>query len=132
MNAAILMAAAVAATAGVHTESQAAALRATVGPWRLSAIGGKVGCTVALTDRESLGGRDIQAPAACQRAFPPLKMLSVWRFDEKGALEFSDPTRRHVVAFSGPNGGPYAAVAPDGHAWRLALAAPRLPSALTP
>jgi len=125
MNAAIIMAAMVAAAAGAHTDSQAAALRATIGPWRLSAIGGKIGCTVALTDRESPGGRDLQAPAACQRAFPPLKVLSVWSLDSRGSLVFSDPLRRHIVAFSGPMGGPYAAMAPDGRAWRLALATPR-------
>jgi hypothetical protein len=131
MNAAIIMAAMVAA-ASVNTDSQAAALRATVGPWRLSAIGGKIGCTVALTDRESRGGHDLQSPAACQRAFPPLKVLSVWSMDSRGSLVFSDPLRRHVVAFSGPMGGPYAAVAPDGRAWRLALATARNPVESTP
>lgn len=102
-----------------------AATGATPGPWRLSAVGGKVGCTLALTDLVGPGGRGLQAAPACQRAFPPLKELSVWSVDDKGDLLFSDPDRRHVVAFSGRAGGPYAATAPDGRAWRLDLAAPR-------
>jgi hypothetical protein len=131
MNAAIIMAAIVAAATAAHSDD-VAAVRAAVGPWRLSAVGGKVGCTLSLTDRESPGGRDLQAPAACQRAFPPLKDLSVWSLDAHGALVFSDPARLHVVAFTGPVGGPYAATAPDGMEWRLVAAPAKTPADITP
>jgi len=126
MKTAMIMALAIASVAAPFASSEAAASRAATGPWRLSEIGGKIGCTVALIDRESLGGgHDLLAPGACQRAFPPLRDLSVWRFDERGGLVFSDPERRHVVAFAGPLGGPYAATAPDGRIWRLSAAVPK-------
>jgi hypothetical protein len=126
MKTAIIMAMAIVGVAASFTGSDAAASRGATGPWRLSEIGGKIGCTVALIDRESLGGgHDLLSPGACQRAFPPLKELSVWRFDERGGLLFSDAEGRHVVSFAGPLGGPYAATAPDGRIWRLAAAPPR-------
>ena len=93
-----------------------------IGHWRLSAVGGKVGCTISLTDLERLGGRDLRAPAACQRAFPTLRAFSLWNLDGRGVLRFSDNLQRHFVEFSGPIGGPYAATAPDGRRWRLTAA----------
>ncbi len=126
MKTAMIMALAIAGLAASFGSAQAAAPRDATGPWRLSEIGGKIGCTVALIDRGTLGGgHDVLSPGVCQRAFPPLKDLSVWRFDERGSLIFSDPENRHVVAFAGPLGGPYAATAPDGRIWRLAAAAPK-------
>jgi hypothetical protein len=122
----ILALALVGANASFAADGEPALSRAAIGPWRLSEIGGKIGCTVALIDRASLGGgRDVLAPGACQRAFPPLKDLSVWSFDERGGLVLSDPEHRHVVAFAGPLGGPYAATAPDGRIWRLDATPPR-------
>jgi hypothetical protein len=131
MNAAIILAAIIGGATAAHA-NDGTAVRSVVGPWRLSAVGGKVGCTLLLTDRKTSGGNDLQAPAACQRAFPLLKGLSEWTLDARGALMFSDPARTHVIDFSGPSGGPYAAIAPDGRVWRLAAAATRTPAALTP
>ena len=116
----------------VITQATDAAARTPTGPWRLSAIGGKVGCTLSLTDRERAGGHDLQTPEVCQRAFPLLKGLSVWTVDSRGALLFSDPSRNYVVSFLGPLGGPYAATAPDGRLWRLAMATSRSPSLTNP
>jgi hypothetical protein len=128
MKSMIITALAIAIAATSIAGVEAAPGRAATSAWRLSEIGGKIGCTVDLIDRGSLGGgHDLLSPGACQRAFPPLKDLSVWRFDERGGLVFSDPGRRHVVAFAGPLGGPYAATAPDGRIWRLAAATPRPP-----
>lgn len=127
MKTAMIMALAIASAGAAFASGAAAATpRDATGPWRLSEIGGKIGCTVALIDRAALGGgQDVLSPGVCQRAFPPLKDLSVWRFDERGSLIFSDPERRHVVSFAGPLGGPYAATAPDGRIWRLSAATPR-------
>ncbi len=125
MKTAMIMALAIAAVGASFGSGEAAEPRGATGPWRLSEVGGKIGCTVALIDRARLGGgHDLLSPGACQRAFPPLKDLSIWRFDERG-LVFSDPGHRHVVAFAGPLGGPYAATAPDGRIWRLAAASPK-------
>jgi hypothetical protein len=132
MTAAIIMALALAASNAASPDAGAAAPRAIAGPWRLSVVGGKIGCTLALSDLESPGGLGLGAPVACQRAIPPLRDLSVWNLDARGGLVFSDPARRHVVWFSGPAGGPYAASAPDGRLWRLAIAAPRAPADLMP
>ncbi len=96
-----------------------AAVRADVGQWRLSQIGGKIACTVNLTDQASSGGHALRAPPACHLAFPPLKDVSVWNLDARGAPIFSDPGRQHIVAFSGPAGGPFQATASDGKPWRL-------------
>ena len=128
MNGAIFLALGVALT-GAQTDSLPAAMRADVGQWRLSEVGGKVGCTVNLTDQASSGGHALQAPAACHLAFPPLKDLSLWSLDAHGALVFSDPRRQHVVAFSGPAGGPFQATAADGKAWRLEFAPAHAPTA---
>jgi hypothetical protein len=126
MKPVMIMALALVGVAASFGAGQAGVAGDATGAWRLSEIGGKIGCTVALTDRGRLGGgHDLLSPGACQRAFPPLKDLSVWRFDERGGLVFSDSEHRHVVAFAGPLGGPYAATAPDGRLWRLAAATPR-------
>ena len=66
-----------------------------------------------------MGGHDLRAPAACQRAFPPLRGLTLWKLDQQGSLRFTDNLRNRFVEFTGPVGGPYAATAPDGHKWRL-------------
>lgn len=121
MNAAIFLALGGALTVA-QSDSLPAALRAAVGQWRLSEVGGKVGCTVNLSDQASGGGRALLAPAACHLAFPPLKNLSVWSLDTHGAPVFSDPSRQHVITFSGPAGGPFQATAADGKAWRLEMA----------
>ena len=125
MTAAIIMALAVAASNVAGFDAGAAPSRAIAGPWRLSVVGGKVGCTLALNDLVSPGGLGLGTPAACQRAIPPLRDLSVWNLDGHGGLLFSDPERRHIVWFLGPAGGPYAAAAPDGRLWRLSMATPR-------
>ncbi|MEO8927686.1 MAG: AprI/Inh family metalloprotease inhibitor [Caulobacteraceae bacterium] len=127
MSAAIVVALALAAVAPPHAESvpAPAPARAAVSQWRLSEVGGKVGCTVTLTDQATLGGHVLQAPPACHLAFPPLKDLSVWSTDPHGAPIFSDATHGHAVAFIGPVGGPFQAAAPDGKAWRLEAAPPR-------
>jgi len=122
----MIMALAIASAATSFSACDAAVSRGAAGPWRLSEIGGKIGCTVALIDRESLGGgHDLQAPGACQRAFPALRDLSTWQMDDHGGLILSGPERSHVVAFAGPVGGPYLATAPNGRTWRLAAATSR-------
>ena len=126
MKTVMIMALALAGAAAFVGAADAGVARDATGAWRLSEIGGKIGCTVALIDRQGLGGgHDLLSPGACQRAFPILKDLSVWRFDERGGLVFSDSEHRHVVSFAGPLGGPYAATAPDGRIWRLAAAPAR-------
>jgi hypothetical protein len=54
-------------------------------------------------------------------------VLSVWNLDARSGLVFSDPARGLVVAFRGPLGGPYEAIAPDGRQWRLAAAPVKTP-----
>lgn len=131
MNGAIILVLAVALTA-TQSDSLPAPLRAAVGPWRLSEVGGKVGCTVNLSDQASGGGHALRAPPACHLAFPPLKSLSVWSLDARGAPVFSDPGRQHILTFNGPAGGPFQAIASDGKAWRLEPAAHPVPAASTP
>jgi hypothetical protein len=118
MNGATILALAVALGAG-RGDSLSASARADVGQWRLSEVGGKIGCTVTLTDQASPGGLALQTPLACRHAFPPLRDVSVWNLDARGAPIFSDLRRRRVVAFNGPIGGPFLATASDGKAWRL-------------
>ena len=118
LNSSIFIAAIAAGAPIVHAGDGLSADGA-IGHWRLSAVGGKVGCTISLTDHERLGGRDLRTPAACQRAFPSLRDFSLWNLDGHGVLRFSDSLQRHFVEFSGPIGGPYAATAPDGRRWRL-------------
>jgi|GEM_PF-5713699 len=121
MNAAIILALGVAASA-LQADRLPAPLRAAVGQWRLSEVGGKVGCTLDLSDQASGRGHALLAPAACHLAFPPLKTLSVWSLDTHGAPVFSDPGRQHVITFNGPAGGPFQATVADGKAWRLEMA----------
>ncbi|MEO7026457.1 MAG: AprI/Inh family metalloprotease inhibitor [Caulobacteraceae bacterium] len=98
------------------------------GAWRLAQVGGKIDCTLTLTNHPNAVGRDIEAPIACQRAFPPLKSLSAWALDARGAPIFSDAKNQRRVTFNGPRGGPYAAVALDGKAWRLTAAPAKAPA----
>ncbi len=130
MNGAIILVLGVAVSAA-QPDNLPAAMRADVGPWRLSEVGGKIRCTVNFTDRENGGGHVLQAPGACRLAFPPLKNMSVWSLDIHGAPVFFDPLRHHVVTFSGPVGGPFQAIASDGKAWRLEPAPPPAPTAPT-
>lgn len=123
MNGAIVLALG-AALGATQPDSLPAAMRADVGPWRLSEIGGKVRCTVIFTDRLNGGGHALQAPGACRLAFPPLTNMSAWSLDIDGAPVFFDPLRQHVLTFSGPVGGPFQAIASDGKAWRLEPAPP--------
>ncbi len=132
MSVAIILSAIVATANSPHPDTDIASVRAMVGSWRLSVVGGRVGCTLNLSDREGASGRDLETPAACQRAFPPLKALTVWTLDGHGALVFSDIARHSVVAFTGPTGGPYEATSPDGKAWRLVVAAPKPAADTTP
>jgi hypothetical protein len=132
MNAAFLLSAVLAATNPAHGDTDSSSARTVVGAWRLSEVGGRVGCTLTLTDRQGAGGRDLEAPAACHRAFPPLKALTVWNLDARGEPVFSDTAKRQTVPFAGRLGGPYAATAPDGKAWRLVAASPKTTTAATP
>jgi hypothetical protein len=129
MSVAIILAVALSTASPPHAEGDVLATRAAIGQWRLSEVGGKVGCTVNLTDQASPGGHVLQAPPACHLAFPPLKDLSVWSLDAHGAPIFSDAAHNHVVAFIGPTGGPFQATASDGKAWRLEPAAAHAPTA---
>jgi len=90
-----------------------------VGQWRLSEIGGKVGCTVSLSDAPAGQSNLLQVPGACARAFPPLKDLNAWEVNGSGDISFSGGPDHQSVVFKGPAGGPYEARAPDGSAWRL-------------
>jgi len=131
MSAAIILALGVALTA-TQSDGLPSTLRAAVGPWRLSEVGGKVGCTVNLSDQANGGGHALRAPSACRLAFPPLKNLSVWSLDARGALVFSDPGRQHILTFNGPSGGPFQAIAADGKGWRLEPAPHPVPAASAP
>ena len=95
------------------------------GAWRLSAIGGKVGCTLSLTDATAIGGFEVKVPPACRLAFPPIKDLTAWSVDEKGQIVFSDPVRRRIVSFQPRTEGVWEGQGQDGAAWRLEKAAPR-------
>ena len=128
MNAAIILAAALSVANLSHAQGDSPAARAAIGQWRLSEVGGKLGCTVNFTDRAIPGGLALQAPSACHLAFPPLKDLSVWSLDAHGAPIFSDAAHKRVVAFAGPPGGPFQAIASDGKAWRLEPATARSPT----
>jgi hypothetical protein len=103
-------------------------LRATLGLWRLSEVGGKVGCTLTLTDAPGIGGLEVKAPLACRGAFPALKAVSTWAFDADGAIVFSDPSHQRIVVFHA-HGGAYDAAAADGKVWRLEPAQASRPAA---
>ena len=127
MPLATIMAAALAINGAAPAGGDPAALRAAVGPWRLSEVGGKIECTLSLTERTIPGGRDLTVPPACHRAFPPLKDIAAWSLDPQGAMMFSNAAGRVVVAFTGAAGGPYQATAPDGKVWRIEPAEARGP-----
>jgi hypothetical protein len=125
---AILLAAAVTAPmpapVAARVEPGQASARATVGPWRLSEVGGKIGCTLTLTGAPATAGWEVKAPLACRGAFPPLKEVTAWTLDAEGALALTDSEGRRIVAFATGASGPLEAKAPDGKTWRLELAGP--------
>ena len=99
-----------------------AALKALAGAWRLADVGGKIDCTLTLSDHADPSGRAIEAPLACRRAFPPLNDLTVCSAGAHGASCFTGPRLKRPLQFSGPPGGPFSAVSPDGKPWRLTAA----------
>jgi len=109
-------------------------LAATLGAWRLSEVGGKVGCRLNLTAQPGIGGLEVKVPIACRRAFPALKAVSTWSFDADGAIVLSDPSQHRVLVFKAGPSHAYDAFAPGGKIWRLepagfargAMAPPRL------
>ncbi|MBS0411478.1 MAG: AprI/Inh family metalloprotease inhibitor [Proteobacteria bacterium] len=123
---AIVLAAAVAGPAPSRAEGPGALTRAPVGAWRLSEVGGKVGCTLSLTGAPATAGWEVKAPLACRGAFPPLKEVTAWTLDADGALALTDADGRRIVAFTGA-AGPMEAKAPDGKTWRLEAAGPARP-----
>ncbi|MFI4973607.1 MAG: AprI/Inh family metalloprotease inhibitor [Caulobacterales bacterium] len=92
---------------------------AAAGDWRLSEVGGKVACTLSLTRQTTPDGFEVHAPLACRRAFPPLKEVSAWAMDDKGAIALVDSQHQRIIVFPEVAGAPYQAKAPDGHTWRL-------------
>jgi hypothetical protein len=118
MRPTIVLAALLAIVGAAHAQVERASVRGAVGQWRLSEVGGKVACTLGLTNEASIGGLEVRAPLACRGAFPALKTVSTWSFDADGAMVFSDPTRRRIVTFHAHGRG-YDAAAPGGKTWRL-------------
>jgi hypothetical protein len=108
--------------------AEAPSLHATLGLWRLSEVGGKVACTLTLTDAPGIGGLEVKAPLACRGAFPALKDVSTWAFDADGAVVFSDPSQRRIGVFHA-RGAAYEAAAADGKVWRLEPAPAARPAA---
>lgn len=98
--------------------------RAAVGLWRLSEVGGKIGCTLTLTGAPAPSGWEVKAPLACRGAFPPLKEVTAWMVDADGALALTDSVGRRIVAFPNTAGPSAEAKAPDGKTWRLEAAGP--------
>ncbi len=94
---------------------------AVAGAWRLAEVGGRIDCTLTLADGGNPPSRAVQAPIACQRAFPPLKAITTWSVGSHGAPVLAGPKTK-PLAFTGPAGGPYVATAPDGRVWRLTAA----------
>jgi len=97
----------------------AAAPVGVAGPWRLSEVGGKVGCTLSLTEAPAIGGYEVKAPAACRLAFPPIKGVSTWSVDGAGSLVLSDPERRRIVLLQARSASLWEGPGPDGGDWRL-------------
>ncbi|HEY1753254.1 MAG TPA: AprI/Inh family metalloprotease inhibitor [Caulobacteraceae bacterium] len=116
MRRAALIAVAFALCGTAHATDDAA--RAS-GDWRLSAVGGKVACTLTLTRQTSFAGFEVKAPLACRRAFPPLLSVAAWALDDKGGIVLSDARAQPIVTFAAQARGPYETKAPDGHTWRL-------------
>ncbi len=121
---AILLAAAVSVTTPVRADTAPASVRATVGAWRLSEVGGKVACTLSLTGVPASAGWEIKAPLACRGAFPPLRQVAAWSLDAEGALALTDAEGRRIVTFPAGPAGPMEAKAPDGKTWRLEAVGP--------
>ncbi len=100
-----------------------AAIHAGVGAWRLSEVGGKVDCTVELTDEapapKSPGGRTAKAAFACRQAFPALLDLATWSLDDKGEIVLADAAGKPLAVFAGQPGGGFEAKAAGGRVWRL-------------
>ena len=115
-----LLALAAAAMAGAGAaQNDTASVKAAAGQWLLSEVGGKVACTLDLTDQQSQGARAAKAPFACRQAFPPLQGLSAWSLDDKGDIVLSDAGGKAIVTFAGQPGGPYEAKTASGALWRL-------------
>jgi hypothetical protein len=106
------------------------------GDWRLSAVGGRIACTLTFTTQAGVGGYEVKAPLACRRAFPALKDVAAWAVDDKGGIVLSDAKAAMIVTFPAQGASPYEAKAPDGHTWRLEplkpLAEPPAPTPPTP
>ncbi len=92
---------------------------AAYGDWRLSEVGGRVACTLTLTNQSSPGGFEVKAPLACRQAFPLLKTVAAWAVNDKGAIVLSDAQAHPIIVFPQVEGAPYEAKGPDGGSWRL-------------
>jgi len=130
MYGAIILVAAIAAV-GAPTADAPQAPRVAAGPWRLTQVGGKVGCTVNLTDHTAPGGQDVKFPSVCRRAFPALKDLAAWSVDPQGSLVFANARGQRIVALAGSPGGSYEAKTADGTVLHLE-SAPSAPSPTPP
>jgi hypothetical protein len=89
------------------------------GDWRLSEVGGRIACTLTLTDQSMLRGFQLRAPLACRRAFPALRSVAAWAVDDRGGIVLSDSNAQPIVTFPAALRGPYETKAPDGRTWRL-------------
>ena len=126
---AVMLAQAPSAPAPAAAPGETDSVRAAVGAWRLSEVGGKVDCTLDLADTApgpggQAGARPATAAFACRQAFPPLKALAAWSLDDKGDIVLADAAGKPLAVFVGQAGGPFEAKAPGGKTWRL-QAAPR-------
>ncbi len=125
---AVMLAQAPSAPAPVAAPGATAPVRAAVGAWRLSEVGGKVDCTLDLADQTpGTGGapaRPAKAAFACRQAFPPLQALATWSLDDKGDIVLADAAGKALAVFVGQSGGPFEARAPGGKTWRLQAAKP--------
>jgi hypothetical protein len=106
-------------TAGPALAAADLAMARAAGDWRLSEVGGKVACTLTLTRQTSFAGFELKAPLACRRAFPALKTVANWAFDDKGGIVLSDARAQPIVTFPIQSKGPCEAKAPNGRTWRL-------------
>jgi len=113
MYGAIILAAAIAG-GGAQGADAPAGPHGASGPWRLTQVGGKVGCTVNLTDHAQPIGLDVTFPPVCRRAFPALRLLAVWSVDPQGAIVFADAKGQRILALAGSPGGAYEAKTADG------------------
>jgi hypothetical protein len=123
------------ALGGVQTTETPSAPRPAAGPWRLSQAGGRVGCTLILTDHAGAGGQDVKFPAVCRRAFPALKDLAAWSVDGQGAILLGDARGQRIAILGGAAGGRYEARLADGLILRLepapAAASPTPPAGMS-